>query len=64
MEENEGDAGENVVTFARDPRAGATQIKIEEVGGSERETHHKEHRVVLLFSHPDDIYSCIKYPVT
>lgn len=48
-EENEGEAGENVVTFARDPRAGAAQAETEEAGRSERETHHKRHTVTVLF---------------
>ena len=49
--------------ICKGPRARATQIKIEEVGGSERETHHKDHRVLLLFSHSDDIYSHIQVPI-
>lgn len=40
------------MTFARDPRAGATAIKIEEVGWSERETHRRERKALLFLSLP------------
>ena len=45
-----------MVTFARDPRAGARSIKIEEVGWSERETHQLWRSVTVPFPPrpPDD----------